>query len=109
MKGLKIGCVQPRAFDVPEWKEALERALELADDAVAGGAELVLLPEASSPPTTLEAGRTPQHRGGSPTPGRFFQDTPPGRGFISLRGLFCRTKEPFITGQCSGDRTDGSC
>jgi predicted amidohydrolase len=48
-EALKIGCVQSRALDVSRWKEALDRALVLADEAVAGGAELVLMPEALFP------------------------------------------------------------
>ena len=86
MKALKIGCVQPHALDVPGWKEALERGLELADKAVAGGADLVLLPEALFPAYYLGGGDSAASwRKADPRP--VFSGYAAGKGIYLAAGL----------------------
>ncbi len=46
---MRIACVQPGALDVSGWETAFERALALTAESAAGGADLVLLPEALFP------------------------------------------------------------
>ena len=98
MKGLKIGCVQPRAFDVPEWKEALDRALELADDAVAGGAELVLLPEALFPAYYLGGGEGSAASWRKSDPRTVFSGYAAGKGIYLAAGLVLEDEGALYNG-----------
>ena len=98
MKTLKIGCVQPRALDVPEWKEALERALELADDAVAGGAELVLLPEALFPAYYLGGGEKSAASWRKADPRALFSGFAAERRIYLAAGLVLQEREALYNG-----------
>lgn len=82
MKALKIGCVQPRAMESSGWKEALERALELADKAAAEGAALVLLPEALFPAYYLGGDAGPEASWRKADPRSFLS------GFAADRGIY---------------------
>jgi len=46
---VKVACVQIESYDLAHAEDGLRRALEMIDDAAAGGADLIVLPECSYP------------------------------------------------------------